>query len=132
MSWCVPLWFNPVWDSLHFLDLDVCFLSQVRKVFSYYVLSAFLSLSSPSGFPIMRTLVLLMFSQRSLKLSSFLFILFFFFCSASVISTTLSSSLLIHSSASFSLQLIPSSVFLFQLLYSSSLFCCSLYFPTLC
>ena len=38
-------------------------------------------------------LVCLMLSQRSLKLSSFLFTLFSFFCSVSVISTTLSSSL---------------------------------------
>ena len=39
-----------VWDSLCFLDLVVCFLSQVREVVSYhvfkYVLFPFLSLFS--------------------------------------------------------------------------------------
>ena len=50
MSWYGPLWVDLIWDSLCFLDLDVCFLSQVREVFSYYVfryvLSTFLSLFS--------------------------------------------------------------------------------------
>ena len=59
----------------------------------------------------MQMLVPLMLSQRSLKLSSFLFIIFSFFCSASVISTTLSSSSLIHSSVSFNVLLISSSVY---------------------
>ena len=55
-------------------------------------------------------LVHLMLFQRSVKLSSILFILFFF-CSYSVISSTLSSSFLICSSVSFYLQLFPFSVF---------------------
>ena len=55
---------------------------------------------SPSGTPIIRMLVHLMLSQRSLKLSSILFILFSLFCSAVVISTILSSRSLIRSSAS--------------------------------
>ena len=38
MYWCFPLWVDPIWKSLCFLDLDVCFLSQVREAFSYYVL----------------------------------------------------------------------------------------------
>ena len=50
VSWCGPLWADPVWDSLCFLDLDVCFHSQVREVFIYYVskyvLCPFLSLFS--------------------------------------------------------------------------------------
>ena len=37
VSWHVPLWVNPVWDSLGFLDLGSCFLSQVREVFTYYL-----------------------------------------------------------------------------------------------
>ena len=52
-----------------------------------------------------------MLSQRSLKLSSFLFILYSVLCSAVVISSILSSSSLIHSSGSVILLLIPSSVF---------------------
>ena len=56
-------------------------------------------------------LVCLMLSQSYLRLFSFLFILFLYFCSTSVVSTTLSFSSLILSSASFILVLIPSSVF---------------------
>ena len=86
-----------------------------------------------------------MLSQRSLILSLFPFI-HFSFCSAAVISITLSSSLLTHSSESFSLlltgKLLPETTidwetlafqcfFSFQLCCSSSLFGCSLYFLTL-
>ena len=63
---------------------------------------------SPSGTPILQMLVCLM-SQRSLRLSSFLFILFSIFCSAAVMSTILSSRSLIRSSASVVLLSIPSS-----------------------
>ena len=77
--------------------------------------------------------MLLTLFHRSLKLSSFLLILFSLFCSMEVISTTLSSSLLIHSSASVILVLIPFSVFfisvillfnsiLFSFIFSNSLF----------
>ena len=64
-------------------------------------------------------LVHLMLHQRSLKQSSFLFILFFFPCSVTEISSTLNSSSLISSLVA-NLLLIPSSI-LFTLLYSSSL-----------
>ena len=61
------------------------------KIFSY---PFFFSYSS--GTPIIRMLVCLIFSQRSLRLSSVLFILFTkrkkYFCSSEVISTILSSS----------------------------------------
>ena len=33
LSQCVPLWVNPAWDSLHFLDLGDCFLFHVRLSF---------------------------------------------------------------------------------------------------
>ena len=56
-------------------------------------------------------LVHLIWSHRSLRLSSALFILFTLFCSSEVISTILSSSSLIHSSASDVLLLIPSRIF---------------------
>ena len=55
-------------------------------------------------------------SQRSLRLSSVLFILFPLFCSLEVISTILSSSSLICSSASDILLLIPSRVFLISVI----------------
>ena len=67
--------------TLCFLDLVDYFLSHVGEVFSYSLFKYFLivlSLSSPSGIPIMQMLVHLMLSQKSLRLSSFLFILFFF------------------------------------------------------
>ena len=85
VSRCVLPWVHPAWDSLCFLDLDDYFLFHVREVFSYYLFKYFLgslfSLSSPSGTPIMRMLVDLMF-QRSLSLSSFFKNSFFYimFC----------------------------------------------------
>ena len=75
------------------------------KIFSY---PFFFSYSS--GTPVIQMLVHLILSQRSLRLSSVLFILFILFCSSEVISTILSSSSLIHSSASDILLLIPSRV----------------------
>src|SRR5574337_96695 len=61
-------------------------------------------------------LVCLILSQRSLRLSSVLFILFTLFCSSEVISIILSSSSLLHSSASDILLLIPSRVFLISVI----------------
>ena len=114
MSQCVLPWVYPAWDSLWFLDLVDYFLSHVWEFFrSYlfkYFLKSFLSLSSPSGTPIMQMLVHLVLSQRSLRLSSFLFILFSIFCSVPVISTILSSRSFIHS-ASVILLLIASQLF---------------------
>ena len=100
--------------TLCFLDMVDYFLSSAGEVFSYYLLKyflgSFLSPSSPSGTLKMWILVHLMLSQRSVRLSSFLFILFSVFCFATLISTILSSRLLISSSASVILLLIPSSV----------------------
>ena len=61
-------------------------------------------------------LVHLILFQRSLRLSSVLFILFTLFCSLEVISTILSSNSLIHSSASDILLLIPSRMFLISVI----------------
>ena len=82
MSWGVLPWVYPVWDSLCFLDLGDYFLPQFREVFDCYLLKYFL----------MVFLFVLFFwdsydsnvgcftlSQSSLRLSSFLLILFFFF-----------------------------------------------------
>ena len=68
--------------------------------------------SSSSETPVILMLVHLILSQRSLRLSSVLFILFILFCSSEFISIILSSSSLICSSASDILLLIPSRVFL--------------------
>ena len=74
-------WVNPVWDSPYLLHLDVCFLSQVRDVFSYYVfkyiLSPFVSLFSFWDPYYANISALDVVPEVSLKLSSFLFILFF-------------------------------------------------------
>ena len=74
------------------------------KIFSY---PFFFFSSSSSGTPIIQILVSLRWFLRSLRLSSALFILFTLFCSSEVISTILSSSSLIRSSASDILLLIP-------------------------
>ena len=61
-----------------------------------------------------------MLSQRSLRLYSFLFILFSIFCSVVVISTIQSSRSFIHSSASVILLFIPSSIIHLCLFFNSS------------
>ena len=65
---------------------------------------------------IIQMLVYLIWSQRSLRLSSVLFILLTLFCSSEVISTILSSSSPFCSSASDILLLIPSTVFLISVI----------------
>ena len=84
------------------------------KFFSYPFFSSY-----SSGAPIIQMLVGLMWSQGSLRLSSVLFIPFTLFCSSVVTSTILSSSSLIHSSASDILLLIPSRVFLISVIVLS-------------
>ena len=69
------LWVHLVWDSLCFLDLDVCYLAPVRKIFSDPFLQIiFLSLSLslfPFWTPIKSMLVCFMLFHKFLKLSSF-------------------------------------------------------------
>ena len=77
---------------------------------------SFFSSSSSSGTPVTQMFVHLVLSQRSLRLSSVLFILFSLFFSSAVISTILSYSSLIHTSASVILLLIPSRVFFFSVI----------------
>ena len=110
MFWYGPLWVDPVWDSLCFLDLDVCFLPQVRNVFSYYVFTYVFCpfLSSPFGTPIMQMLVHLL-SQKSLKLLSF-FLFFFPFSLNDFYYSVFQFAE--HSFVSSTLLLIPFSVFL--------------------
>ena len=83
------------------------------KIFSYPVFS-----SSSFGTPIIQMLAHIILNQRSLRLSSVLFILFSLFCSSAIISTILSSSSLICFSASGFLLLITSRVFFFFFLIS--------------
>ena len=81
------------------------FLTIISNIFSYPFFF------SSSGIFIIQVLVHLMLSHRSLRLSSFLFILFSLFFYASVISTILSSISLIRFSASVILLPVPSSIF---------------------
>ena len=74
------------WEAISF-----SMLGKFSTVTSSNIFSGPFSLSYPSGTPIMRILLCLMLSQRSLRLSSFLFILFPLFCSMAVNSTILSS-----------------------------------------
>ena len=114
------------WVTISFL-----MLGKFSAITSLDIFSGSFSCSSHSGTPVMQMLLHLMLSQRCLKLSAFLFILFSLFCSMVVISTFLSSSLLICSSASVTLLLIASSVFFISVIV---LFCsvCSLHFLALC
>ena len=86
-------------------------LGKFSAIFSSDVFFSPFSLSSPFGTPMIWILVHLKLSQSSLILLSFLFNLFPRFFSASVISSSLSSTLLIRSFATCILLLVPSSEF---------------------
>lgn len=105
---------------LPFLNLSDCFLSNVWECFSHFwkTLRIFsqaisLTLSSLSETSIMWMLVHLMLPQKSLRLSSLIFIIFSLFCSVAMMSTPLSSSSFIYSSVLVNLLLILSVVFFF-------------------
>ena len=100
--------------GLCFFDLIDYFLSHVREVFNYNFFKNFLGafLSSFSGTPMTQMLVHLILAQRSLRLSSILFILFLLFCSSAVVSTILCSRSFIYSSTSVILLSVTSRVFL--------------------
>ena len=111
MSCCVVPWVYLAWDSLCFLNLSEFFLPILGKFLTIISSNIF---SSPfSLFSFLNLyygmLVHLMLSQRSLRLSSVLFILFSLLFSVAVISTTLSFTSFIHSASI--ILLIPSSVF---------------------
>ena len=104
MSWGVLPWVYPIRDSLGFSALGGYFLNHLREVFDYYLLKYFLMpflfvffwdtyCSNVGVFNIV---------QGTLRLSSFLLILFSFFLSASLISTILSTTALILFCLSYS------------------------------
>ena len=118
MSQCVPPWIHPLWDSLCFLDLSECFLSHVREVLGYNIFKYFyrfflflFSFWDPYNMNVGALNIVPEVSETVLIFFSFFFSLF---CSVAVISTTLSSSSRIHSSASVILLLIPFRVFHFS------------------
>jgi len=97
-----------------FLELGDYFLPHLREVFNYYLLKYFLMVFLFLlffGTPMIRLLGVLTLSQKSLRLSSFLLILFSFFLSDWFISAIQSYTSLILSSASAVLLLVPSRVF---------------------
>ena len=117
MSCGVLPWVYPVWDSLGFLDLGGYFLPQFREVFNYYLLKYFLmaflfviffwdSYDSNVGVfnivPEISEVVLISFDS--------------FFLSGPFISTILSSTSFILSSASCILLLVPSRVLLISVI----------------
>ena len=112
------MWVSLISCCLRFCALDVCFLHQVREVFSYYFFnpsSVPFSFSSPSGTPIMWMLLWLTLSQSFLKLNfhfknSFLFALL-------IISTTLSSRSLVHYFVSSNLLLIHFNFIVFRCIF---------------
>ena len=107
-----------IWWTICFPMLGKFSTIIYSKIFSYH-----LFFSSSSGTPIIWMLVHLIWSQRLLRLSSVLFILFTLFCSSEFIFTTLSSISLILSSASDILLLIPSRVFLISIIVLYVLCC---------
>jgi len=102
--------------SWTWLTISFSFLGKFSTPISSNTLSYPFSFFSSSETTIIQMLVRLILSQRSLRLSSVLFILFTLFFSSELISTILSSSAVIRSSASDILLLIPSRVFLISVI----------------
>ena len=133
MSCCVLALNYPVWGSSCLFDLTEYLLFHVGEIFSYNLFKNFLKpfpFISSSGSPNFRILVYLSLPQGSLRLS-ILLIPCSLLCSSAVISTILSSSSLIRSSASDSLLLVPFRVYLI-LVILLSLYVCSLIHLGLC
>ena len=115
MPWCESLSFHLICNSLCFLDLVMIFfpvLGKFSTIISSNIFSGPFFFSSSSETRIVQMLVHLMVYQRSLRVSSFLLIIFSLFCSMADISTILYSRSLMCSSSSVLLLLIL--YFLFQ------------------
>ena len=128
MSWGVLPWVYPVgtlWVSWTWVATSFPILGKFSTIISSSIFSWSFFLPSSSGTPIIQMLGYLTRSWRSfLRLSSFILIRFPFFLSDSFISTSLSSTSLILSSASVILLFVASRVFLISiialLLYTDS------------
>ena len=81
---CLGLCTSSTWVTLSFP-----MLGKFSTIFSSNIYSGPFSLSSPSGTPMLWIFLYLIFSQDSLRLSSFHFILFSLFCPMTVIYTIL-------------------------------------------
>ena len=104
--------FGTLWVSWTWVVISFPILGKFSTIISSSIFSWSFFLSSSSGTPMIRMLWHLILSWRSLRLSSFLLIHFSFFLSDSLISTILSSTSLILSSASVILLFVASKVFL--------------------
>jgi len=91
--------FGTLWVSWTRVTISFPILGKFSTIISSSIFSWPFFLSSSSGTPMIRMLCHLTLSQRSLRLFLFLLILFSFFLSVSFISTILSSTSLILSSA---------------------------------
>ena len=98
------------------MTISFSMLGKFSTVIPSTIFSYAFFFSSYSGTHKIQMLVSLILFQRFLRLSSVLFILFTLFCSSEVISTILSSSSLICSSASDILLLIHSRLFLISII----------------
>ena len=104
--------FGTLWVSWTWVTISFPILGKFSTIISSSIFSWPVFLSSSSGTPMIQVLRCITLSQRSLRLSSFFKIRFSFFLSASFISTILSSTSLILSSATVIQLLVPSRVFL--------------------
>ena len=103
--------FGTLWVSWTWVIISFPILGKFSTIISSSIFSWSFFLSSSSGTPMIRMLYRLILSWRSLRLSSFLLIRFYFFLSDSFIYTILSSTSLILSSSSIILLFVPSRVF---------------------
>jgi len=103
--------FGTLWVSWTWVIISFPILGKFSTIISSNIFSWSFFLSSSSETPMIRMLGRFTLSQRSLRLSLFLLIHFSFILSDSFISTILSSTSLILSSASVILLLVPFSVF---------------------
>ena len=94
--------FRTLWASWTCVTISFPMLGKFSPIMSSDIFSVSFSFSSSSGTCITQMLLHLMLSQRWLRLSLFLFILFSLFCSEAEISTILSSRLHICSSTGYS------------------------------
>ena len=104
--------FGTLWVSWTWVAISSPIFGKFSTIISSSIFSWPFFLSYSSGTPMIQMLGHLILSQRSLRLSSFLLILFSFFLSASFICTILSSSSHFLYSASVPVPLVPSRLFL--------------------
>ena len=111
--------FGTLWASWTWVIISLPILGKFSTIISSSIFSWSFFLSSSSGTPTIQILEYLILSWRSLRLSSYLLIRFSFFLSDSFISTILTSTSLILSSASIFYYLLPPECFWSHLLHYS-------------